>query len=429
VNPTEIVDEVRGDFVRYYESPFGLRSATLERERHQVLSAYGGLAQEPLIEFTPRYAFGGKTLQEICDRVAPGSDFGAFADCGLFRQNRTPYLHQRQAIEASTAGNGTNLLVTTGTGSGKTETFLMPVLLRILREARDWKSPSADSEPWWRAKVGARYTYSPQRAGATRPSAVRALVLYPMNALVEDQLRRLREALGSEAARRWYEGSLASNRIYFGRYTGRTPEPGAYGIKPADYAKRLMTLEEQVEALEKSRATLGEVEYAKRRPHFQRLDGAEMRGRWDMMADPPDILITNYSMLNVMLRREYEAAIFEKTAAWLAEDSAREFTLIVDELHMYRGTAGTEVALMLRNALSRFGIEPGSKQLRIIATSASFGDDDAVATAFLSEFFAADPTSFRVLRGEQECYPVTRSSYPEWVTRSRRLARTVTRRR
>ena len=65
-----------------------------------------------------------------------------------------------------------------------------------------------------------------------------------------------------------------------------------------------------------------------------------MRSRWDMQDSPPDILITNYSMLSIMLMREEDSQIFEMTRQWLAQPGS-VFHLIIDELHLYRGTAGT----------------------------------------------------------------------------------------
>ena len=89
-----------------------------------------------------------------------------------------------------------------------------------------------------------------------------------------------------------------------------------------------------------------------------------MWSRWDMQSTPPDIMITNYSMLNIMLMRSVEEEIFEKTRHWLANDPLRDtnhpervFHLIVDELHSYRGTPGTEVAYILRLLLNRLGLE------------------------------------------------------------------------
>ena len=73
--------------------------------------------------------------------------------------------------------------------------------------------------------------------------------------------------------------------------------------------------------------------------------------RWDMVETPPDILVTNYSMLNAMLMRDHEEAVFEKTRAWLDASTTNVFTLVVDELHLYRGTQGSEVAMVVRNLL------------------------------------------------------------------------------
>ena len=104
--------------------------------------------------------------------------------------------------------------------------------------------------------------------------------------------------------------------------------------------------------------------------YFPRLDGSEMRSRWDMQDCPPDILITNYSMLNIMMMRSIENNIFEATRDWLASDPENQFFLIIDELHAYRGTPGTEVAYLLRLLYHRIGLTPDSSQLRILTTTA-----------------------------------------------------------
>ena len=112
---------------------------------------------------------------------------------------------------------------------------------------------------------------------------------------------------------------------------------------------------------------------------------------------PPDILVTNYSMLNVILMREQEDPIFERTRAWLEADESHALTLVVDELHGYRGTQGTEVALVLRNLLNRVGIDPDSNQLRCIGTSASL--DSQTGRSYLEQFFGVDGDSFKIVPG------------------------------
>src|SRR5262249_44628775 len=149
------------------------------------------------------------------------------------------------------------------------------------------------------------------------------LILYPMNALVEDQLTRLRRALDSPIARAWFDEHRPGNRIYFGRYNGSTPVPGheyqADGDKPdTDRISRLVGEMKKLEASARAAERHG---CAQNKPDirffFPRLDGAEMRSRWDMQDAPPDILITNYSMLSIMLMREEDHPIFEQTKEWL----------------------------------------------------------------------------------------------------------------
>jgi len=106
-----------------------------------------------------------------------------------------------------------------------------------------------------------------------------------------------------------------------------------------------------------------------------------------MQDSPPDILITNYSMLNIMLMRDVEATMFDQTRQWLQASSEHVFHLVVDELHTYRGTPGTEVAYILRVLIDRLGLHPDSAQLRILASSASLGSDPAVAQQYLQQFF------------------------------------------
>ena len=133
---------------------------------------------------------------------------------------------------------------------------------------------------------------------------------------------------------------------------------------------------------------------------FQDPDGPEMWSRWDMQDDPPDILITNYSMLNIMLMRNVENNIFDSTRQWLQNDRGNLFHLVIDELHTYRGTPGTEVGYLLRAFLDRIGLTPDSPQLRIIATSASI-IDDADSRKYLEQFLGRDRAAFSVIRGDR----------------------------
>ena len=124
----------------------------------------------------------------------------------------------------------------------------------------------------------------------------------------------------------------------------------------------------------------------------------EMIARWDMIASPPDVMVTNYSMLNVMLMRDIEEPLFTATRDWLASEPTNVFTLVVDELHLYRGTQGAEVAMIVRNLLDRLGLEADSSQLRCVATSASLTDDEE-GLGFLEQFFGVERSSFFVTAG------------------------------
>src|SRR5207249_7437053 len=131
---------------------------------------------------------------------------------------------------------------------------------------------------------------------------------------------------------------------------------------------------------------------------FPNMDGGEMWSRWDMQDHPPEILITNYSMLNIMLMRSVEATIFDQTRQWLQQDPSHVFHLVVDELHTYRGTPGTEVAYLIRVLLDRIGLAPNSEQLRIIASSASL-DPGESGDKYLEEFFGRPRSRFARVSG------------------------------
>ncbi len=404
---SSFVQGIADDYLRYYETPFSLRSESLERERHDALSRPHALFQEPLIEVLPRYLSGDKTLAELTD-----ARFAEFVAQGLFKPEK-PYTHQAEAIAATLAGR--NVVVTAGTGSGKTECFLIPIVLRLFQEAQreQWRlhSPPQSSE-WFRKGE----PYVSQRAGekgTIRQPAVRSLIIYPMNALVEDQIRRLRTGLDSSEALHWLDSNLGRNRFHFGRFTGRTPVSGPLRAptREDEYRKTLLKAYRYSRALElaeqNARAcpdpTLRREALRKvgdQRTFLPRIGGAEMYGRWDMIETPPDVLITNFSMLNVMLMRHREDELFKATTDWLAGNDDNVFTLVVDELHMYRGTSGSETALLLRNVLDRFGInEKTQHKLRIISTSASLPDGGDAGSKYLSEFFAVPKDSFSVIPG------------------------------
>src|SRR5262249_28742790 len=128
---------------------------------------------------------------------------------------------------------------------------------------------------------------------------------------------------------------------------------------------------------------------------FPSTDGGELVSRWDMQQDPPDILITNVSMLSAMLNREVDAPIFDTTRKWLESDPEATFFIVLDELHLQRGAAGTEVSYLLRILLDRLGLSDPEqrKRVRVLASSASLPDSPAAeaerSAAFLWDMFGA----------------------------------------
>src|SRR5262249_54961643 len=97
-----------------------------------------------------------------------------------------------------------------------------------------------------------------------------------------------------------------------------------------------------------------------------------------------------------MLMRSVEASIFDQTRQWLQQDPSHVFHLVVDELHTYRGTPGTEVAYLIRVLLDRLGLPPDSNQLRIIASSASVASGNE-GLQYLESFFGRDRNRFRIV--------------------------------
>ena len=405
---------MRGALASYIEATYHLSDPKVVDLRRSLLEK-GGVAQTPYIESTPAYV-GDRAFAslEIDPKVR---DFltamaGKESDRLLFDP---PYEHQAQALELAGKpdAGGTGIVVTTGTGSGKTESFLLPVLARLANEA----------------------THRPDHF-STR--AVRALLLYPMNALVNDQLGRLRTLFGATAVRKWF--TAAANRpAKFGRYTGRTLYPGMrdgdrdqkrlktleFYLKIEDGARSgntkdqalLQTLREKGRWPSKPDSFLGAFDglrnwYGKSGAHWvdangdplraiERIEDPELLTRHEIQAASPDLLVTNYSMLEYMLLRPIERDIFADTRAFFEAHPGETFYLILDEAHLYRGANGTEVAYLIRRLLDRLGL-PASRVV-FIATSASFSNAEAAAN-FVAGLTSLEPEAITTLTGDKRAF-------------------------
>ena len=458
INPIHAYKEIKDDFILYIKTAFGTRYESIENEREELLRTDQVASREPWIEPMPTYENvkmdDGKNLRISTLRPSdlPGMNsaaqqlFKEFINKGLISGDYPIYRHQAEMLRKSLEGK--NCVITSGTGSGKTESFLLPMLADIIAEAeREWEKPVTYSEnAWWKADNGEPINKKDlfifpegavkgtpgllapcamQRPHEQRDAAVRALIIYPMNALVEDQMTRLRDALDNDNVQEWMTKHLNGNRIFFGRYNGATPTSGYPKFKETAANTRIYNsllhamqeLDSMTEDTLKLLDTTGlseedikknQEKYDIRRtisPMTKGKDGiasAEMRTRFDMQQTPPDILITNYSMLAMMLMREVDNPILTKTRAWLQKDPSHIFHLVIDELHLNRGTSGTETAYLIRLLINRLGLTPDSPQLRILSSSASLevtGEKQAESLKFLKDFFGCEFSNENVVEG------------------------------
>lgn len=223
-----------------------------------------------------------------------------------------PYLHQHLAWAAAEAGR--SFMVTSGTGSGKTECFMIPMLNDLLRS---------------------------HKPGAT---GVRAIVLYPLNALIDSQ----KERLGA-----WMDP--LANRLSYALYNRHMPDtvPGP-----------------------KTR-------------------GAQVLERRAMRRTPPSLMVTNVTMLEYMLMRAQDRPILEKSQGTLR-------WIVLDEAHSYVGAQAAEMALLLRRVRDAFGVAP--EDVRLAATSATIGEGEEnreTLRKFLADLAGLASSQVEIIEGQE----------------------------
>ena len=404
----ETISEIRKALREYIEATYHVGHPSLIRQRQRLLDEQGNCFQAPFLESTPRYT-PGKQFADLELDPAAHELFRALTSRDGGKAPLVfdpPYTHQATALEA-TSRDSRSLVVTTGTGSGKTESFLLPMLAKLATEAAN-------------------------RPDSFGMSAVRALVLYPMNALVNDQLGRLRLLLGDERVTKQFD-TWAKRPVRFSRYTSRTLYPGVRTAKKDQ--QKLKSLETYYIALLDEAARDGsprqkraqhlikelkkrgkwpakpdlKVWYGSSGSHWQDKktgeflravmmpDDPELLTRHEVLNWPPDVLITNYSMLEYMLMRPLERPIFDATRQWLKDNPDEKFLLIIDEAHLYRGAAGAEVALLMRRLRARLGI--AAHRVQVICTSASFSDTE-YARVFAAQLTGKQTGDFDAITGD-----------------------------
>lgn len=400
----ETADTLRDALRDYVEAAYHISHPALVGERRELLNQPGVISQIPYVESTPRYKTGKKFLDTPGLRSDVGQLFKSLSEPaevgGVTLPKRLfdpPYTHQQKAIETTLVSHR-DLVVMTGTGSGKTESFLIPILGKLASEAIS----------------------HPKRF--EKQCGVRALVLYPMNALVNDQLARMRLLFADPRVTQFFQ-SHTGRPPRFARYTSRTPYAGVRTSKKDQVRLRfienyyLKKLEERTGS-EWLPGTLMEGGRWPAKPDLRQWFGAkyspwldaageflrcttqpgdsELITRHEVLAQPPDILITNYSMLEYMMLRPLEKSVFERTKEWLAS-SEESFLLVLDEAHLYRGAPGAEVGHLIRRLRTRLGIPP--ERLQVIGTSASFASPSE-AQRFAAQLAGKNADDFDVVVGD-----------------------------
>lgn len=334
VDALRMVDHVRTRLLDLAVAENFLRDDSLSVTCREVWGrggADGGLVSELWVEGAFPGEQSNDTLQTLANEgFFPRDLCTHITEREVFPSDRPLYNHQSETLRAAaTANNGARptLVVTAGTGLGKTEAFLLPMLADL------WMAPERQ-----------------QNGG------VRSLILYPMNALVADQVNRIYN---------WLRGQT---RITVFHYTSETPEDTRRANQFGEPNWELCRLRTRQEAR-----------------------GLEAHSGEPIRQEPfghvPDIMITNYSMLEYMLCRPQDSCFFGPDLR----------CIILDEAHLYTGALAAEIMMLLRRVRERSGVL--ANELLQVATSATLGGDEEVLRDFGAALFSVDRTTTRVIRG------------------------------
>ncbi len=324
LNPVVYTEKVLRSFLRYQLTAYPFADEDLYQQMRRLLS----------LDETRRSPLLKGPFVSLSRSFRQGAAVDALISAGVFHpgmRQRIPsyiehvYGHQEEAIRAIHGGNTT--LVSTGTGSGKTECFLYPIVSTCLQ----LKEAGADA-------------------------GISAVIVYPMNALAEDQLGRLREL-------------LAGTGITFGMYVGKTPEQerDVAGIRlPSGSTREAYLAKLEAVRREKRSETVYPPEEVCSRQAMRRQGGQ------------PRILLTNVKQLELLLTRQRDVELFE---------GARLDYLVFDEAHTFTGAQGAETSCLIRRLRNYCGKE--ASETVCVATSATILDvaNPNAARDFASRFF------------------------------------------
>ncbi|MFT8312724.1 MAG: DEAD/DEAH box helicase [Clostridium sp.] len=311
MNPVKTTKYINSKYTEYLKSILTVKDNVIREKAISKIKKENKFIKGPFIEITPPFQTG-KSIKELIDEGILSIEFKEINKS--LDNDRSLYKHQEVAIR-KIVNDSKNLIVATGTGSGKTECFLIPIVNYLMK----------------------------QKENGTLNSGVRALLLYPMNALANDQVKRLRSLLKDYPD------------ITFGRYTGETSESTAKALQ--DYRAQ----------------NNGEDPISN-----------ELISREQMRKNPPHFLLTNYAMLEYLLLRPKDNDFFD------GEYSDEWKFIVLDEAHSYKGANGAEVSLLLKRFKERInGSEEG--KIQCIATSATLGggkEDYPKVAQFASDLFS-----------------------------------------
>ena len=386
-------ETIRKRLLAYITTEYLGKNDALRAACEQELQEQGVLYQEPYIEANRAYS----VIENGIQTAAVDADTKTIL-IGMAKRNLgvfpSPYKHQIEALEAF--NNGEDILVSTGTGSGKTECFMWPIA----------------------AKLALEMMHSPQ---TWEKRGVRVIMLYPMNALVSDQMGRLRRMIGNGPGG-FHDLlkylNLGGRVPQFGMYTGRTPyfgdsEKNKNSNLARTYEKDILKQSDEIKA---KLAELGKLPSKKDFSAFVNrlrinasdltdVEDAELVTRQEMQMHCPDILITNYSMLEYILMRPIEKTIWDNTRTWLDSSPQNKLLFVLDEAHMYRGSSGGEVALLIRRVLHKLDIDRSRVQFILTSASVPPGQvQEAQVYRFACELTAQTFQNhrFRLIRGTEE---------------------------
>ena len=333
-NPIAYSNQVVKQFLRYQLTKYKFRDQKLSEQLRNLISfdavKNSKLLAGPYISIDKPFKIGSSLKQLAKDGIIHQGLANAVPFSRL-------YQHQEDALKAISGGK--SCIITTSTGSGKTESFLYPILNKCFHE-RD-------------------------KEGKKEKPGVIAVLIYPMNALANDQLDRIREL-------------LCGTGISFGIYTGQTPRSRDEIQEEYKHAETKMDFK-------KIRQTSGY--------NFKIFPKEEKITRDDIAANPPKILITNIYQLEYLLTRPKDTEIFTQRPL--------EY-IVLDEAHSYAGILGAETAILLRRLISisknLSGSDKDHKTIKI-ASSATLSDkkNPEMVKEFIYKLMGADKSETQII--------------------------------